>query len=318
MRNFFSLLSDVSSNQIDNKNYVFTYSNITGIGEESGVSRRDPSDIFKIGNTYYVYYSYEGTGITPPGYNSTVYLAKSTDTVSWTELGEAIPRGTTGQWDEYSTFTPNVLILDNIVYVYYTSVDAPFDLATSKTRMGVAWQTVENIETFPYIKSIDNPLIEPSETASDFDSMRIDDAQMIIQGSQIYFYYKGRKLGETPNQTRHGLAISATPLSGFVKYFDNPIYNSGHEVMIFRYGSHLRSLISHQGFDASLHDSVLDSANGLTDWNIVKPSITPPYAGGYYREDNFTNQYNSKNLTWGISTDFGVDGLPHLRKFIVS
>ncbi len=53
-----------------------THSALQGIGAEKGVMRRDPSDIIKVGDLYYVWYS---KGKISPGYDATVWYATSTD-----------------------------------------------------------------------------------------------------------------------------------------------------------------------------------------------------------------------------------------------
>ena len=51
----------------------FTYSGIAGIGHEKGCTRRDPSDVIKLGDTYYVYYT-KVYGRSP-GYWGTIWYA---------------------------------------------------------------------------------------------------------------------------------------------------------------------------------------------------------------------------------------------------
>ena len=53
-----------------------THSALQGIGVEKGVMRRDPSDIIKVGDLYYVWYS---KGKISPGYDATVWYATSPD-----------------------------------------------------------------------------------------------------------------------------------------------------------------------------------------------------------------------------------------------
>jgi hypothetical protein len=67
-----------------------TYSAATGIGAEAGVMRRDPSDIIKVGDLYYVWYS---KGSIAPGYDATVWYATSPDGHQWTEKGMALASG---------------------------------------------------------------------------------------------------------------------------------------------------------------------------------------------------------------------------------
>ena len=67
-----------------------TYSEAKGIGVEAGVMRRDPSDIIKVGDLYYVWYS---KGRIAPGYDATVWYATSPDGHTWTEQGMALAKG---------------------------------------------------------------------------------------------------------------------------------------------------------------------------------------------------------------------------------
>ena len=67
-----------------------TYSAVTGIGEEQGVTRRDPSDVIKINHLYYVWYS---KGPLKTGYDATVWYATSLDGHQWTEKGMALDKG---------------------------------------------------------------------------------------------------------------------------------------------------------------------------------------------------------------------------------
>ncbi|MDC2888820.1 hypothetical protein [Psychrosphaera algicola] len=67
-----------------------THSALTGIGVEAGVMRRDPSDVIKVDNIYYVWYS---KGKISTGYDATVWYATSADGHNWVEQGEALAKG---------------------------------------------------------------------------------------------------------------------------------------------------------------------------------------------------------------------------------
>ncbi len=58
-------------------NTTFTYDEAKGIGHETGCTRRDPSDVIKVGDTYYLYYT-KVSG-RAPGYWGTVWYATSKD-----------------------------------------------------------------------------------------------------------------------------------------------------------------------------------------------------------------------------------------------
>lgn len=73
---------------------IVTSSFVEGIGEEEGVMRRDPSDIIKVKDLYYAWYS---KGAFPHGYDASVFCATSPDGRRWTEKGEALARGLQGR-----------------------------------------------------------------------------------------------------------------------------------------------------------------------------------------------------------------------------
>ena len=94
--NFFCLVTMVGEETAtgdDLNNYAtvtISRSDLSGIGLEKGVSRRDPSDIIKVGDLYYVWYS---KGPLKTGYEATVWYATSSDGLDWTEEGQAVAKG---------------------------------------------------------------------------------------------------------------------------------------------------------------------------------------------------------------------------------
>ena len=69
------------------ENLTAVYSPAQGIGPQVGIMRRDPSDIIKVGDLYYVWYS---KGAQAHGYDATVWYATSPDGHIWKEKGELI------------------------------------------------------------------------------------------------------------------------------------------------------------------------------------------------------------------------------------
>ena len=76
------------------------YSNVTGIGFEDSVIRRDPTDIIKVGDTYFLWYTHSKGGPLSVGFTkandtlraypwdlSEIWLATSTDGINWVEQG---------------------------------------------------------------------------------------------------------------------------------------------------------------------------------------------------------------------------------------
>ena len=124
---------------IDNPFYTtFRYSRITGIGKDESdysVSRRDPSKVLKIGNTYYVWYTRRRTKVHPLGRNNIdeandvipvvdwdladICFATSEDGFNWQEQGIAVPRAPKGSYGDRSLSTPDILAYGGRYYLYY-------------------------------------------------------------------------------------------------------------------------------------------------------------------------------------------------------
>lgn len=271
------------------------FSYTAAIAHEPGVTRRDPSDVIRAGDTYYLWYSKvtKGPGITdyPSGYAATVWYATSPDGRAWTERGEAVGKGGAGAWDERGVFTPNILRFGGKFYLYYTAVSAAHDNAVpTPTHIGVA---IADSPAGPWKKFAGNPILSPSTDPAKFDSSRVDDAALAIRDGKIWFYYKGRTKGKGPWETKMGVAISASPTGPFVKQGD-PLH-AGHEVMIWPQGRGVASLATAAGPRV-----VYYAADGVRfeQRNSVQ---NPPAAPGAWRSDDFKNNPDGPGLAWGIS-----------------
>ncbi len=218
------------------------YSPAEGLGPEPGVMRRDPSDIIKVGDLYYVWYTKSNV---PHGYDATVWYATSPDGHTWTEKGEALPRGPEGSWDEQSVFTPNILIAKGRYYLFYTGVPKPFyneGNQVTETAIGVA---VADSPDGPWEKSKTNPILEPVDPQwRDFDSMRVDDACLLVRDGKYWLYYKGRRWDDTPGHTEMGLAVAEEPEGPYVRYVANPVVEGGHEVLVWPLGTGVAAMVN--------------------------------------------------------------------------
>ena len=194
------------------------------LGPEEGVMRRDPSDIIKVGDLYHVWYT---KGAQNSGYDATIWYATSADGHTWTEQGEALARGPQGSWSEQSVFTPNILVARGRYWLFYTGVPKPFfnqGPRITKTAIGVA---VSDSPSGPWNTFQGNPILKASEDPRDFDSMRVDDACLIVRDGKYWLYYKGRQWDNTPRNTKLGVAIADRPEGPYVKHASNPIVPGG-------------------------------------------------------------------------------------------
>jgi len=282
----------------------FTFTD--AIGHEPGVTRRDPSDVIKVGGKFYVWYSKvkKGPGVFqyPSGYSADVWYATSPDGRQWTEQGETAGKGGPGAWDEHGVFTPNILVFGGKCYLFYTAVAAGHG-STTPTRIGV---TVSDSPDGPWKKFEGNPVLSPSPDPAQFDSMRVDDAAFVVRDGKIWFYYKGRQINKSPAETKMGVAIGDSPTGPFVKHGE-PLHQ-GHEVMVWPQGAGVASLASAAG-----PRMIYFAADGLhfQPRTLLKGGLGAP---GAYRNDHFQNNAVGQGLTWGICHST-KSGDVYLRRF---
>ena len=208
---------------------TFQYDEISGIGHEEGCTRRDPSDIIKVGDTWYVYYTkVYGRA---PGYWGTLWYATSTDEgYSWTEKGEVLGVGNAGAFDAQATFTPNILFAEGKYWLYYTGVkptpgneqgEFENNSTTDITAIGLA---VSDAPDGPFVRTSEEPILKVSVEPEKFDSYRIDDASLLYRNGLYWLYYKGRSRVHGkggPAHTQMGVAFATHP-EGFHEPWSNP------------------------------------------------------------------------------------------------
>ncbi|MCK4853933.1 MAG: family 43 glycosylhydrolase [Bacteroidales bacterium] len=302
-------LQGVDLNDVDKvlASVVFRYDTVPGIGHEPGCTRRDPSDIVKVGNTCYVWYT-KVYGRSP-GYWGTVWYATSEDEgYTWQEKGEVLGVGTEGSFDSQATFTPNIICADGKYYLFYTGVrptpgrtDGLFENNSTSdiTAIGVA-ESDSPDGPFRRLHGGESAL-QISLEKNDFDSYRIDDAVLLVRDGKFWLYYKGRSLQHGkggPGKTKMGVAFSESPEGPYAKYENNPILDKSHEVMIWRQGKGVACLAS----ISSTFEYANDGLDFLTNTlNIKIPGMERPKAPGAFRPDLMDREAENSGLTWGIS-----------------
>ncbi|XOV93524.1 MAG: family 43 glycosylhydrolase [Bacteroidota bacterium] len=294
---------DIASVRNEFSKMKFKYDTITGIGYEKGCTRRDPSDIIKVGNTYYVYYT-KVYGVSP-GYWGTLWYATSTDEgYTWTEKGEILGVGKENTFDSQATFTPNILYANGKYYLYYTGVkptpgnekdEFENNSTTDITAIGVA---VSESPDGPFIRVSDEPILKVSVEPEKFDSYRVDDAVLMYRNGLYWLYHKGRGRAHGsggPVHTQMGVAFSKYPEGPFTK-FDNPILSGSHEVMLWQQGTGIGALASLSNTFEYAPDGVDFMSNKL---NLKVKNR--PIAPGVFRQDLTDPDVVGEGLKWGIS-----------------
>ena len=291
-----------------------SHSMVNGIGEEPGVMRRDPSDVIKVDDQYFVWYS---KGKVAPGYDATVWYATSKDGRKWTEQGMALAKGTPGNWDAASVFTPNILVADGRYWLFFSGTSKKLGKGFQPdTKIGIA---VSDSPNGPWKRLDSNPILSNSKNPDDFDSHLVDDACLIMRDGKCWLHYKGRQQGKSPRETRMGLAIAAQPQGPYVKHQSNPVIEGNHEVLVWPQGTGVSAMIGTTG-PKHLTNSIQYAEDGI-QFSRTHDVKRGPWAGGAYRPEAFTQSNNGDVPRWGVEigtskTEKGRS-LPFIRRFDV-
>ena len=297
-----------ASAQAEIRTLKATYSEAKGIGVEAGVMRRDPSDIIKVDDLYYVWYS---KGKIAPGYDATVWYATSPDGHTWTEQGMALAKGKPGGWDGASVFTPNILVAEGRYWLFYTGTSRKFGKPFNPdSKIGIA---VSDSPDGPWERLATNPALRNSDAAEDFDSHLVDDACLIVRDGKYWFYYKGRQLGKSPAQTKLGVAIADRPQGPYVKHEGNPVIRGNHEVLVWPQGKGVAAMIGTTG-PKEITRSIMYAEDGL-HFSKTHNILYVPTAAGAYRTEAFTDSGIGKRIEWGVHIGKQRGSLPFIQRF---
>ena len=270
-----------------------THSKIEGIGAEAGVMRRDPSDVIKVGDLFYVWYS---KGMIASGYDATVWYATSEDGHKWVEKGMALGKGKPGTWEGASVFTPNILVAEGKYWLFYTGTSRKFKKGFNPdSKIGIA---VADSPNGPWSRLDSNPALKNSDRPEDFDSHLVDDACLLKRNGKYWFYYKGRQLGKSPSETKMGLAIADNPAGPYVRHKSNPVIPGNHEVLVRPQGNGVAAMIGRVG-PKEITKSILYAEDGL-NFSKTHSVKNGAWAGGAFRPEAFTGSGKGKLPKWGV------------------
>jgi hypothetical protein len=233
-----------------------------------------------------------------------VCYATSRDGCRWDEQGLAVGKGPQGAWDEHGVFTPNILVFDGKYYLYYTGVASGHG-ETTPTCIGVA---IGDSPDGPWIKCGENPVLSPSPDAAKFDSMRVDDAALVVRDGRVWLYYKGRQIDHSPGETKMGVAVAENPAGPYRKHEDATPLHSGHEVMVWPHGKGIASLATAAG-----PRQIYFAPSGLS-FEPRGTIVAPPRAPGAFRPDLSGQKGATEGLKWGVS-HASREGDLHLVRF---
>ena len=284
--------------QAETKTVNVSTSAVTGIGKEQGVMRRDPSDIIKVDDLYYVWYS---KGPLRTGYDATIWYATSPDGVNWTEKAMALAKGKPGTWEAGSVFTPNILVAEGKYWLFYSGVSQPYAKKpfNPDSKIGIA---VSDSPDGPWERLASNPALSNSEDPEAFDSHLVDDACLIARDGKYWFYFKGRQAGKPPTQTKMGVAIADQPEGPYVKYKNNPVIQGNHEILAWPHGNGVAAMVG-RAEPPELAQCIAYSEDGF-HFKKAYERRGSANSGGGYRPENFSGSTDAKPIEWGVKICF--------------
>lgn len=280
--------------------YDVNYSPLKGLERDpDGFVRRDNSDIIKVGDLYYVWYSKMNQQLNPV--ISNIWYATSPDGHVWTEQGQSLTAGEKGSWDDRYVYTPGILVAEGKYYLYYTAqstVRRQVEDFTGNIRgIGVA---VSDSPDGPWEKLALNPILVPTDDVTLFDSHVVDDSCAITREGKYWLYYKGRQIGQRPTETKMGVAIAEQPEGPYIKHAKNPVAVGGHEVLVWPEGEGVAALVGMKlGKENPFYmmyatDGIHFEATGQIADEIA------PWAPGAYRPEAFTESNQGERIEWGL------------------
>jgi hypothetical protein len=302
---------------------AFKYTPVTGIGKERGITRRDPSKVILVGDTYHVWYTRRKTSAQPAGFDGAtesvpvwdwdlaeIWHATSQDGTRWREQGRAVPRGPKGAFDDRSVLTPDILVHDGRYYLYYQVLQGPYR-QRSVYQVGMSWADSPHGPWYRWPEVV-VPVGDPPELRGDeddpdaisrfgaWDSHKIHDPYVLVRRDKVWLYYKGVGYGR---QYRHdlgckwGLAIADRPEGPFRKHPLNPVTNSGHETFLYPFREGIAAVTSLEGPEKNTVQYAADGVN----FSVVGKVSVPPVAAGPYVPDAFKDTKDGQGVTWGLA-----------------
>lgn len=285
----------------------FKYSRITGVGKDEQVSRRDPSKVIKVDDTYYVWYTRREADHDPvgpanctdtlPAFDwdlSDVYYATSKDGFNWQEQGIAAARMPNGGYGDRAATTPDILVYQGKYYLYFQSFTGKFDpIKGDYCDASMAWADSPD---GPWTR-LDKPIV-PIGAEDEWDASAIHDPYPLVYQGKIWLYYKGQPLvfDDESIIRAQGVAIADHPEGPFRKSPLNPVINSGHETCLFPFYEGIAAIIS---LDGPEKNTVQYAPDGL-NFSVKSHIQVPPIAPGPFCPDAFADNSDGRGITWGL------------------
>lgn len=295
----------------------FSYTAVKGLGFEEGIHRRDPSSILSIHGKYYVWYTHS---VGPhfghsardvfskkfPWDYADIYYATSTDGIHWDEQGPAVVRGGKGSYDERTVCTPDVMEYEGKYYLVYQALPQVGEYKGNDEH--VAMSIAENPDG-PWTK-LSSDILEPQKSGywlgEDNDNYNnlycngiTHDPSLFSYNGKFYLYFKCCGEMNKPTfcevDTRWGVAIADKITGPYTHSPYNPVTNSGHETLLWKYKGGIAALLNRDGPEK---DTIQYAKDGINFKLMAKVQDTPQ-AGGAFRTPD-TDRTPLEGVRWGL------------------
>ncbi|MFC2113350.1 family 43 glycosylhydrolase [Bacteroidota bacterium] len=271
--------------EIDNEFWTaFTSSPLKGLDSAEGISRKDPSSVIKVDDTYYVWYTR----------SSEIWYATSRDGYFWMEQGlvTSLNEESSGQGEVQSS---DILIADGKYYLFFgNNLDRAIYMLWAESPKG------------PWHKHLE-PVLKPG-FEGDFDEHSVLDPCIMVKGGKYFMYYRGQSMGPDARNSKRaawGVAIAKNPEDPFIKSKLNPLLFGGDEgILFYSYRDGICAILP-QGPERGTVQFSEDGLNfypkahGVRDKYYGGMDSYPVSAGGY-REDNISDVEEGLGLNWGL------------------
>lgn len=188
-----------------------------GLGLEAGVGRLDPSDIVRVGDNHFVFYTRISTQTQgyPMRFAGEIWYATSQDGgKSWEERGLALAKYNSKSFDSVGVFAPNIMrSAEGQWLLYYSGAGPSFNFRFEKVgrvdplHIGVAELSFSGLDVNAKRISPGQAILAPTDRSkSGFDSLRVTSATPLLRNGLYQLYYSAYDFSDSNGSSALGLA----------------------------------------------------------------------------------------------------------------
>ena len=252
----------------------------------------DPSNIIRHNGEFHCWYTEHYTDTYDAFVDTRLRLMTSADGVAWRDRGVALAPGNEVEspWDAQGVLTAYAVPHDGRFHLFYSAVPAGFESARGGERPVSIALAVADDPMGPWQRR--GPVFEASEDG--WDRVHVDDANLIFFEGLWWLYYKGAAPGDSPKDTRIGVATSENLAGPYERHSANPLC-PGHALSAWKH----RDGVAMVG-GASAEPVVFWSEDGVQF--VPTGGAFPNQSTGFYCPANFEPGPNMAGVDWGVDT----------------